>query len=141
MHVQLAPFFGWAATLLVCALAWTKGGSAERWGSAIILIGAVAAGLVQSLLPVKFEVLALLLLEGLYSVAFLVLALRYTSPWLGGAMILQAIQFGLHAYYIVGERAHDRAFYLINNLNSIGVLLCILLGILVTWRKQARAAR
>ncbi|MBO9557522.1 MAG: hypothetical protein J7515_02915 [Caulobacter sp.] len=140
MHVQLAPFLGWAATFLVCGLAWTKGGPAERWGSAIILIGAVAAGLIQMLLPARPETIALLLLEGLYSLAFLGLALRYASPWLGGAMILQAIQFGLHAYYIVGERAHDRGFYLINNLNSIGVLICILFGIFATWRKRGRVA-
>lgn len=139
MHVQLAPFLGWAATLLVCGLAWARGGPAERWGSAIILAGAVAAGLIQLLLPVRPEVIALLLLEGLYSLAFLILALRYASPWLGGAMMLQAIQFSLHAYYIVGERSHDRTFGLINNLNSIGVLICILLGIFATWRKRGRA--
>jgi len=141
MHVQLAPFFGWAATLLVCGLAWAKGAAAERWGSAIILIGAVAAGLIQVLLPARPETIALLLSEGLYSLAFLILALRYASPWLGGAMILQAIQFSLHAYYLIGERAHDQTFNLVNNLNSIGVLICILFGVFASWRKQARAAR
>jgi hypothetical protein len=56
-------------------------------------------------------------------------------------MLLQAIQFGLHAYYIVGELPHDRTYGLVNNLNSIGVLLCILFGIFASWRKQARAGK
>jgi hypothetical protein len=141
MHLQFAPILGWGATFLVCGLAWAKGSAAERWGSVIVLVGSIAAGLIQTLLPGRPETFALLLLEGLYSLAFLMLALRYASPWLGGAMLLQALQFGLHAYYIVGERSHDRTYGLINNLNSIGVLVCILFGIFASWRKRAHAAK
>ena len=68
---------------------------------------------------------------------FLYLALRYMSQWLGVAMLLQAIQFSLHAYYLVGELPRDRTYALINNLDSIGVLACILIGTLMTWRRRA----
>jgi hypothetical protein len=141
MHLQFAPLLGWSATLLVCAFAWVKGSAAERWGGVIVLAGAIAAALIQILLPAKPEVFAMLLLEGLYSLAFLMLALRYASPWLGGAMLLQAMQFGLHAYYIVAERPHDLTYGLVNNLNSIGVLVCILFGIFSSHRRKARAGK
>jgi hypothetical protein len=141
MHLQIAPLLGWGATFLVCGLAWTKGSAAERWGSLIVLVGAVVALLVQMFLPARSESVAMLLSEGLYSLAFLMLALRYTSPWLGGAMLLQAMQFGLHAYYIVAERRHDLTYGIVNNLNSAGVLICILLGIVASSRRRARAAK
>lgn len=141
MHIQLAPILGWTATFLVCGLAWLKGSAAERWGGAIVLVGSFVSLLIQLLLPSRPEAIALLLSEGLYSLAFLMLALRYASPWLGGAMLLQAMQFGLHAYYIVAERRHDLTYGLVNNLNSAGVLVCILIGIFATWRRQGRAAK
>lgn len=141
MHAQIAPFLGMAATFVVCGLAWMRGSSAERWGCVIVLVGTVVSLLIQLLLPPGLRSIASLLCEGLYGLSFLLLALRYTSPWLGGAMLLQAIQFSLHAYYIIGERRHDDTYSLVNNLNSAGVLVCILLGVAAAWRRRARVAK
>jgi hypothetical protein len=141
MHIQIAPVLGLAACIIVCGLAFARGGPAERWGAFIVLAGIAVYSLIVFLLPPSVQPLVSLLCDGLYGLAFLLLALRYASPWLGGAMLLQAIQFGLHAYYIIGERPHDRTYGLVNNLNSVGVLICILLGIVMTWRKRARAAK
>lgn len=141
MHSQLAPLMGWIATLLVCGLAWVRGGPAERWGSVIVLAGSVVYLLILLFLPPSSQSVVNLLCEGIYGFSFLMLAMRYASPWLGGAMLLQAIQFSLHAYYLVGERPHDYTYGLVNNLNSIGVLICILLGIAANWRRQASARK
>jgi hypothetical protein len=141
MHTQFAPFLGMAATLVVCGLAWIRGSMAERWGAIIVIAGSIVSLLIQLILPKDARALASLLCEGVYGFAFLALALRYASPWLGGAMLLQAIQFSLHAYYIVGELPHDDTYRIVNNLNSAGVLICILLGIFAAWRRRARAAR
>jgi hypothetical protein len=141
MDNQVVAILGWAATLGVCGLAWIRGASAERWGSLIVLVGSIIYALIQLFLPPTSQSVVNLLCEGIYGFAFLMLALRYASPWLGGAMLLQAIQFSLHAYYIVGGRPHDSTYGMVNNLNSIGVLICILLGIAASWRRQARAAK
>jgi hypothetical protein len=141
MHTSIAPFLGMAATFMVCGLAWMRGSSAERWGCVIVLVGSAVSLLIQLLLPPGLRSVVALLCEGVYGLSFLLLALRYTSPWLGGAMLLQAIQFSLHAYYIIGERPHDNTYSLVNNLNSAGVLICILLGIAASWRRRVRAAR
>ena len=141
MHVQIAPFLGWTATLVVCGLAWFRGATPERLGSLMVLAGTIVYSLIVLFLPPSTQPLVNLLCDGLYGLGFLMLALRYASPWLGGAMLLQAIQFSLHAFYIVAERPHDRTYGLVNNLNSAGVLICILLGIAVAWRRRARAAK
>jgi len=78
--------------------------------------------------------LVLLGLDGALGLVFLALAVRYTSLWLGGAMLLQAAQFSLHAYYLVLDRHVDLLFAVVNNVVSWGVLLAILFGTLVTWR-------
>lgn len=55
-------------------------------------------------------------------------------------MLLQAMQFSLHAFYIVVEKAHDRLYSIVNNLDTIGVILCVLVGTLISWRRRAKAA-
>ena len=141
MHIQLVAILGWTATLAVCGLAWIRGGPAERWGSLIVLAGSIVYSLIQLFLPPASQSVVNLLCEGIYGFAFLTWALLYTSPWLGGAMLLQAIQVSLHAYYIVGERPHDTTYGMVNNLNSIGGLIYILLGIVSSWRRRTRAAK
>jgi hypothetical protein len=141
MTFQLAPFLGMAATLLVCGLAFVRGGAAERWGAVIVIGGSIVSLLIQLVLPKSSQGVVSLLCEGIYGFSFLMLALRYASPWLGGAMLLQAIQFSLHAYYIVGELPHDQTYRIVNNLNSVGVLICILFGIVATWRKRSQVGK
>jgi hypothetical protein len=91
--------------------------------------------------PQDLKHLLLLADEAFVALGFLALALRYMSVWLGGAMILQAVQFSLHAYYLVSELPHDRRYAIINNIDSLGVLACILFGTLLAWRRRAQAAK
>ncbi|MDP1962217.1 MAG: hypothetical protein Q8K93_08455, partial [Reyranella sp.] len=77
--------------------------------------------------------------EGLLAFGFLALAIRYASLWLGAAMILQGIQFSLHAFYLVMERGHDRLFAAVTNVVTMGIIIGILVGTTLAWR-QARLA-
>lgn len=141
MSPLIAAWMGWAVLIIVLVLACWKGSRAERLGVAIFLTGAVYAMLVYQFVPRSFVPTLLLLGEGAMGVGFLFLAMRYMNAWLGVAMLLQAIQFSLHAYYLVGRLPRDRTFAMVNNLDSIGVLLCILVGTLLTWRKRVQAAK
>lgn len=130
----------WLIIGLVCALAWLRGSAPERWGGAIVLAGAIYALAVHlANLP---DITSLLLLagEGVMSIGFLALALRYTSPWLGVAMLLQAVQFSLHAYYLVAAKPHDNLYAIINNIDTLAILACLLTGTLMNWRKRTPAA-
>lgn len=122
-------------TFLVSA--W-QGGIAERYASAFVLLAALAALAIHKFVPESLVHLALLVDEALLAGGFLVLALRYASLWLGGAMILQAIQFSLHAWYIVAERPHDRLYSIVNNVDTGGIMLCILAGAFMAALRRRR---
>ena len=54
-------------------------------------------------------------------------------------MLLQAGQFSLHAWYLVSALERDRFYAIVNNLVTIGILICILVGTLIAWSRRARA--
>lgn len=141
MYHSLLPLIGWAATISVAAFAWWKGGYAERFGSLVNLVAAVAVTISHLMMTLSSAGLALLVIDALMAVGFLALAIRYASLWIGVAMLLQAGQFSLHAWYLVSALERDRLYAIANNAISIGILLCILVGTLISWRRRAKAAK
>jgi hypothetical protein len=141
MYSSIIPILAWVALIAICGFAWIKGGKPERLGVVIILAGGGFAFLVHLIAPASLQMLLLLAGEGAMGLAFLMLALTYASPWLGGAMLFQAVQFSLHAYYLVGELRRDHTYALINNIDTFGVLICVLAGALSAWRKRTRLAK
>lgn len=141
MYHSLIPLIGWGATLLVCALAWWKGGRAEQLGAGLKLATSLIVLVVHLVLKQGSISGALLTADGVLAVGFLALAIRYASLWIGAAMLLQAGQFSLHAWYLVGEMPRDRFYAIANNLVTISILLCILVGTLISWSARRRAAR
>jgi hypothetical protein len=67
------------------------------------------------------------------------LAVRFAAIWMGVAMLLQAGQFTLHAYYWVIERPFDTLFAVVNNVVSWGVIICITGGVVASWMVRTRA--
>jgi hypothetical protein len=51
-------------------------------------------------------------------------------------MLLQAVQFSLHAYYMVTETAPDWWFARINNLDTTGINVVIIGATIVAIRKR-----
>lgn len=139
MYTSLEPVIGWLVLLGTCLYAWLKGAVPERLGAAFLLLATVAARVIDMGLPLDGRQAPTLVGEGLLALGFLVLAIRYASLWLGGAMILQGMQFSLHAFYIVMEKPHDRLFAIVSNLVTLGIVLCILVGTTVTWRRRKAA--
>lgn len=139
MYHSLIPLIGWGATFLVCGLAWWKGADPERLGASLKLITSVIALGIHHLLKQDAISAALLTADGVLAVGFLALAIRYASLWIGAAMLLQAGQFSLHAWYLVSALERDRFYAIVNNLVTIGILICILVGTLIAWARRARA--
>lgn len=123
--------------LITCLFAFMKGGTAERVGAAVILANLVA-GVVNE---ARFhDQLITLAIDGLTALALLVIAVRYASFWLGGVMLLYALQFGLDAYYLVLEQPRDNLHVVLNNIDFFAVSLCLGTGTALAWRRRARAA-
>jgi len=122
----------------VALFALWKGGWPERFGAGSNLLVALLVFILQRWVPAGDLGLGMLVLDGFLGLIFLGLAIRFTSLWLGGAMLLQAVQFSLHAFYYVTGREFDLLFKVVNNLVSWGVLAVILAGVVVTWRGIGR---
>lgn len=139
MYQSPLPMFGWAVTLAVLGFAWWRGGAAERYGATLKVATSLVALLVHHLFNQDTISVALLVADGVLAVGFLILAIRYSSLWIGAAMLLQSGQFSLHAYYLVSELQRDRFYAVSNNLVTLAILLCILAGTVLAWRARSRA--
>jgi hypothetical protein len=126
----------------VALFAWWKGDWPERCGGWLNLAAGGAAFLVRVLVEHgSAQDIPLLLVDGALAFGFLVLAMIFASLWLGAAMLMQAAQFSLHAFYIVTSREHDPTYALVNNVVTIGVLLAIVIGTIASWWRRVREQR
>jgi hypothetical protein len=129
-----------ALTALACALALWKGGQPERIAAAIIVAN-VGLGFVGTQFMPGYRGVPSLILDAATAFAFLGLTLRYGLPWLGIAMLIFSLQFALHAFYFVTERSpQDLLHATVNNLNFLGVILCLVFGTVSAIRRR-RAVR
>lgn len=137
---QIAWAALWLATIGVCTFAMWKGGRPERLGGALLLAIAIIGAIIEYTMQHPARGVAHLINDAVLAVGFLVVALRYASFWLGGAMILQAVQFSLHSYYFVTERPRDIIYVYVNNFDSVGILVLLAAGTIISWR-HLQAAR
>jgi hypothetical protein len=129
----------WALLLAVCLFAFVRGGLAERIAAVFIFTIPVLSGFADALLSEQVFLVGRLVCDGALALVFLYLAIRFGSLWLGGAMILQALQFSLQACYFVVGRAHDDLYVTINNIDFFGILACLTAGTLAASRRRRRA--
>ncbi len=118
----------------VCLLAFWKGGPTERIGAGLILANLFFDLFVSPKLPGELRPTLRLVLDALTASGLLALAMWYASLWLGAAMLLFATQFTLHSYYFVTNRHPDYFHALVNNLNFLGIILCLATGTALSWR-------
>ncbi len=126
----------WTCLVGIVVFAWWRGGAPERIAATAVLVGAVVVELIHVVIPKAAQPAALLLTEGMLALTFLLSALRYVRTWLGIAMVLEGIQFSLHAYFFVANERHNYFYSLVNNLITIGVLLCLGVGAFLAGRKR-----
>lgn len=124
--------------LLSVAFAWWKGGSPERVGALFNGVVCLGVTVFQTLTHQAYGTLPILVADGLIAVAFLILAIRFASLWLGTAMLLQAIGFCMHSALLMNLVTPGYAYYAAMNIMSLGVLLSILLGTAYAWAVRPR---
>jgi len=124
----------------MAAAIW-KGDTAVRVAGASFLILDLATLLLSpTVVDISSETFVLAL-DFCCAVVMLLLAVRYANLWLGAAMIFQAAQFSLHAYYLVMELPHDRMHAWINNADDWGILISISVGTVLAMRRRMAMAR
>lgn len=91
--------------ILSCGFALFKGGPAERWGAAVYGGAWILVTVYEFTTGEGRPVIPILSMDLLVAVGFLVLAVRYNSLWLGAAMMLQGVEFGMHTLYLASDGA------------------------------------
>lgn len=127
-----------SVAVLLCALGLAKGGPADRLGGLLLVLACVGTIAAQETTGSKSPVLFMLLDDVALAAGFLWLALRYSSLWLGGAMLAQAAGLFLHALAL-SEDAPGYGLYLsAQTYVSWLVLASLLFGTLSSWRRRAK---
>jgi hypothetical protein len=134
-------YVGMAATLGVSAFGLWKGDTPVRYAVLTRLLVEFATLIINPKFGDVGGESVLLVVDFAFAVILLVLAVRFASLWIGAAMILQAAQFSLHAYYLVMELPHDRLHAWINNTDNWGILISICLGTILAIRRRKALAR
>ncbi|HUZ11794.1 MAG TPA: hypothetical protein VMU93_02945 [Caulobacteraceae bacterium] len=132
----LLPLLLLIGTLASGAFAIWKGDTAARVAGVLNLVNAVVLPLSRLLLITHTSEVLQLFGDFAWAIGLLLLAVRYASIWLGVTMLLQATQFSLHAYYLVMERRPDLLHAWINNLDTLGISICIVVGTALAIRRR-----
>ncbi|KQV62824.1 MULTISPECIES: hypothetical protein [unclassified Caulobacter] len=140
MHVSYVAVIGWLLILAACFLAWRLGGKPERQGALLVLATSFLASFPGLIPDHDLQRVAYLAVDGVLAGGLLLLALRYARIWLGVAVLLQGVQFSLHAYYIVAGRRYDYTYGAVNNMVSLGVLCSLVTGSILALRARRRNA-
>jgi hypothetical protein len=141
MSGHLDFLVSWVVLLAATAFALWKGDLAVRiCGIGFLVFNALALPPIASLV-LRDEVGGLV--EDLVaSIGFLLLAIRFANLWVGAIMIVQALEFSLHAYSLLVElRYNDRLHVLINNTGDFIIVACIVAGTISAIRRRHALAR
>jgi hypothetical protein len=141
MHVSHIATVLISLVVAGCLFAFWRGGPSERQAAGVILANLVILrGLAIALSGTAYGI-AELVVDALTALALLVIVLRHGSLWLGAVMLLYAVQFSSHAFYFVTARPPDNLHAIINNVDFIGVVDCLVIGTAIAWWRRARATR
>jgi hypothetical protein len=130
-----------AATFGVCGFGLWKGDAPVRYAAASLLAVELSSFILNPRVGDVGGESAILAVDFAFAVILLILAVRFASLWIGAAMILQAVQFSLHSYYLVMELAHDKLHAWINNIDDWGILISICVGTVLAIRRRAAHTR
>jgi hypothetical protein len=145
MFQSVESQLSFVALFVCCGLALWKGGAPERSGAVMILVTWLGATLIQAVAKAYILPILFLVSDAVLAAGLLILAIRYSSLWMGAAMLLQAIGLSLHAAYFAAEQAdlsrHTLWLYIAGkNLASFAMLLVILAAGLAAWHGRSRRA-
>lgn len=136
MSPFLIPLIEDALILTCAAFAYREGQRPERLGALWLGANTIAGVLLLG----GDSPTVHLVLDGVYAVGLLPLAIIYVSYWVGLLTLIAAALFGLEAVYLVNDWPIDRAYADINNaLGLAGPLVMLICGLANGWRRRRRS--
>jgi hypothetical protein len=135
------------AILVICSavvaalLAIWQGDRAARIAGVVNAVNALVLPLSRVVLQQHVGEVLQLAVDFIWAVGLLMLVVRFAYRWLGVTMLLQAVQFSLHAYYLVNDLPSDKLHAWVNNLDTVGISASIIAGVYLAWQRRKRDAR
>ena len=126
--------------VVAAPLALWKGDAASRIAGIASALNALLLPALRIFLQRHIGEVVQLAVDFIWAIGLLMLVVRFAYRWLGVTMLLQAVQFSLHAYYLVMDLPPDRLHAWINNLNTTGISLSIIAGVFLAWRRRVALA-
>jgi hypothetical protein len=126
---------------LAAPFAVWKGDTAARIAGIVSALNALLLPVSRMVLQQHVGEVVQLAVDFVWAIGLLMLVVRFAHRWLGVTMLLQAVQFSLHAYYLVMERPLDHIHAWVNNLDTLGISLSIIAGTVLAWRRRTALAR
>jgi hypothetical protein len=142
MHSETLYWLLFVAIFGSAGFAIWKGDTAARLAATLGLVDLLGMQLLALIMPGKETVeVVRLAADGLWAVGLLLLALRYARLWMGALVLVQSIQFSLHAYYLVNEQRLDFTYVVVNNVDNWIASFCLIAGTILAWRRRVAVAR
>ena len=130
----------WIALVFVSGLSAFRGAAAERSGALIILGVNIASDIAIVVTSPNVPQMMLFWLDLVLAFGLLAITLKFSSLWLGAAMLLQSIILFVHALALADDEVSSFSFMLTNNLVSWAMYACLLCATLMSWRNRREAA-
>ena len=146
MFQSIGSQLGFVALFVCCGLGLWKGGPAERSGAVMILVTWIGSTVIQAMAKAYVLPLVFLASDAVLAVGLLFLAIRFSSLWLGAAMLLQAIGLSLHAAYFAADKSDINVYalwlYIAGKNAASGAMLLVILAATIASmrRRRPRAA-
>ena len=131
---------GWAILGLTCVFAWVKGATPERLGATWLLLLNLAGDAVIAVTYPHAPQVVMFSLDLLLALGLLALAVRYSSLWLGAAMILQSMALLAHAIRLGQEGVDTYTWMIFNDLITQAMQACLVAATALSWRARRRPA-
>ena len=125
--------------LACCALAWWRGGAAERWGAGVILATNILADVFLVASYPSYPYFAEFMPDLALALGLLVIAIRFSSLWLGSAIMLQGAGLALYGLRTLSGNARDAHYIHWMNMLSSLMLMSIVAGTIASWRRRSRS--
>ncbi len=125
-----------------CVFSWIKGGEAERLAAVAIAITWIVSMAAQTLISPQGlnREIALLIIDGLFAISLLVISVRYSSLWLGVAMMLQSGAIACHAL-ILGQEISGRTYFICLNIAGASMLCAVVVATFVSIHARSHHKR
>ena len=127
-----------AFLIFTVAFAFYRGEASDKAGAGLILLVYVLADILLAVTFPRFPTLLMMMLDFSLAVGLLALALKYSSIWLGIAMLLQSIALASHAFRLEGFGLGAIQEVILNNGLSNLMLVCIIAATTASWRVRRK---